>query len=91
MLYIIYYFLSIYLNIAAYAFANKYNVGIYLALQMSLTVPSSYYLAKEILRINKTLENLDNVLSTFLVTILLVLISTILSAVVIQKIKVLKK
>ena len=82
MIFIIYYFLGIYLTILNYKFVKKDNFVITLGLHIVFTVPSSFFLSKEILEI----ENITNkLISVFLLTILLILISLMMSGIIIKK------
>ena len=86
MLYLLYYFLGIYLTIADYVFLpKKYNrFAVMTGIHLALTVPSAYFLAKELGNVERTT---DNFLLISGVTVLLTLLSLLLSGLIVKRIE----
>lgn len=85
-IYLVYYFLGIYLTIAEYAFLPKNNSRLYImfGIHLIFTLPSSFFLANEVLKSSQVEKNNFYI---FILTLLLATISVLLSGIIVNKIK----
>lgn len=84
-MYLVLYFLGIYLTIVNNSVVKNLNrIAITYGLHLILTVPSSFYLAKQITSSEKLS---DNFILIFIITLLLVINSLLISGFVIKRIQ----